>query len=126
MKKLLLPFLLALAVACAAQPRLDTTTMETVISSQEKIANSLSEEKRQKFAGAMIRIMAADAQDAMQGIMAGAFKGMADAMSGKSPVPPTTISPNAGIGKRLKSAHGMTADEVIALGDQVLKEQQAK
>jgi hypothetical protein len=129
MKKLLPVLLITLAMAACArqQPRLDTTTVETTTTSLAKMSESLSPKKRQKLANATTQIMAATTLAAASKTIADTVAGMTEAMkTGKPMVPPSTLSPDQTMAAALKRANGMTADEIIALGEQLAKEVQAK
>lgn len=117
MRKLIALGLLAAFFVGCSKPRVDASSDEALAASTKKIAESLSEKDRQRFAMAMTQVAAAATFEQMSTLLANSF---ASAMNkGPTPPPPTAAT-------IMKRAHGLTADEVVALADKIAAETKSK
>ncbi len=118
--------LLMFTLLACAPPRLDTTSLESMRASSQAMACSMSLEDSQRFTAAVSRLMIAAGVEAQGPDLDAARDEIARASGGKVVVPvmenPAILDPAIARPGLLQRANRMTAEEVIALSDQVMKD----
>ena len=101
MLRLMIILLVSVFLAGCADPRLDASSPQAFEDSMVEVIEPLSEERRELLADALVVLL-----------LSGSGEGSGDA---ENSLPPA-----------LQNLHGMSADQIISLAEQVLEARQAK